>query len=256
MRETVKGLHRFFQGSWLLVARPRLLGWALVPILLTGLLLLGLVIGVDVWLFAKLGEWFDGDKGWWAPWLRWALFAPAATGMFLLAYLLFWIVRQMVAAPFNDVLSLRTERTLRRKGGQPEEGRIRGAVYGEHALRGMARAVTDTLHVTAWEYTAYLLCLPFLLIPVVGIVPLWVAHAFYAGLNALDIALACRGYTLSERKRIFKAHRLRMVGVGIGMALFDLTVLLAIVSLPASVIGGTLVVMDLDRENRLAPPDR
>jgi CysZ protein len=251
MREIAKGLNCFLHGSWLMVARLRLLGWALIPILITAALLIGLIIGFDIWIFGRLGEWFSSDKGWWAAWVRWALFAVAFAGVLVLAYLAFWFVRQMVAAPFNDILSLRTERVWRIEHAQPAESHIRGAVYGENTVRGVGRAITDTTHLTAVEYLAYLICLPFLLVPVAGIIPLWVAHSYYAGLNAFDIALACRGFTLKERKRIFRVHRMRMIGLGIGMALFDLTIILAFFSLPASVVGGTLAILDIDKEGKL-----
>lgn len=245
------GLWSFFRGASLMVRRAELFGWALVPVAATLLVLVGLLGGGYLWVWAKLRNWSGSHEAWWSGWLRWTLVVVIFAAVFILAYLLFALIRQIVAAPFNDVLSLKSEKSCRRLIACADPAGARGSVHGEPAMRNVLRALADTLRLVAAEYLAYLVVLPFLLVPFVGVLPIWTVRAYYAGVNAVDVALSCRGFTYAEKKAIFKSNRARILGLGLGMTLFDITIILALFSLPASVVGGTLVYMDLEREGRL-----
>lgn len=241
-----RGFWSHFRGAWMTLCRARLLAWAAVPVAITLALLVGGMIGGGVWVWHWLDGWLSPQDGWWSGPLRWSLLLGIYLAMPVVAYLLFSLVRQVVAAPFNDVLSLRAGTAYRRRKSLAETAGATGSVYGEGAARNILRALTDTLRLCAAEYLAYLIVLPFLFVPVAGFALFWVVRAYYAGVNAMDIALSCRGFTYAEKQQIFRANRARMIGLGFGTALFDMTLVLAIVSLPASVVGATIVYLDLE----------
>ena len=238
----------------MLLCRGRLLGWAALPVGITLVVLLGGMVGGGVGVWHWLKEWLSPKGTWWSGPLRWILLPTIYAAMIVAAYLLFSLIRQIVAAPFNDVLSMRSEGVYRELKRLPETAAARGSVHGEGAARGVLRSLTDAVRLCSAEYLAYLVVLPFLFVPVAGMVLFWIVRAYYAGVNALDIALSCRGFTYAEKKRVFKANRVRMIGLGLGTALFDMTVVLAVGSLPASVVGATMVYLDLEREGRLIAP--
>lgn len=245
------GFGSHFRGAWMMLRAMRLLAWAAVPVVITLALLVGGMIGGGVWVWHWLDGWLSPKDGWWSGLLRWSLLVGIYLAMPVAAYLLFSLVRQIVAAPFNDVLSLRAETVYCRQRIMAEAATAKGSVYGEGAARNILRALTDTLRLCAAEYLAYLIVLPFLFVPIAGFALFWVVRAYYAGVNAMDIALSCRGFTYAEKRQIFRANRTRMIGLGFGTALFDMTIVLAIISLPASVVGATIVHLDLERGEKL-----
>jgi len=238
----------------MLLCRGRLLGWAALPVGITLVVLLGGMLGGGIGVWHWLRGWLSPKVAWWSGPLRWILLLAAYAVMIVAAYLLFSLIRQIVAAPFNDVLSLRSEGVYRELKRLPVTAGARGSAHGEGTARGMLRALTDTIRLCSAEYLAYLFVLPFLLVPAAGMALFWIVRAYYAGVNALDIALSCRGFTYAEKKRLFKANRAQLIGLGLGSALFDMTVVLALASLPASVVGATMVYLDLEREGRLIAP--
>ena len=240
-----EGAHAQLSGAGLLFRRGKLLFWAAIPIALTLLALVLLVTGANVWIWRVLADWQAANGGWWRETLRWLAMVVAVSAMLVAAYLAFLPLRALIAAPFNDVLSLRTESVHLAVQG------ARGAAHGEGSFRGGLRAVADTLRLLAAEYGAYLLTLPLLLIPFVGVAAFWAVRSYFAGVNAMDIALSCRGFTYAEKKRVFRGNRGRLIGLGLATTLFDMTILLAVVSLPASVVGGTLICQDLHERGLL-----
>ena len=243
--EFARGVADHFRGARMLLGHGSLFGWAAIPIALTLLLLLGLIVGLDIYIWRLLSEWLGPAEGWWADALHWALAIILYAVVLVVAYLLFSFLRLLIAAPFGDPLSLRTEALWRHAHGRTTEAGVKGSAHGEHFMRSTTRAVGDALRLTVAEYGVYLLCLPFLLIPVVGVVPIWWARSYYAGVNALDCSLSCRGFTWPEKRKVFKANRARLTGLGLGMVLFDLTIVLALFSLPAGIVGGTLSYLQL-----------
>lgn len=245
------GFLSHFRGAWLIMCHSRLLAWALIPMVITFWLLVGVLVAVHLWLWGRLGEWLGAQESWWQGGLRWLLVLTVCAVTLVLVYMIFLPLRRMVAAPFNDVLSLRSEpfcRLLRMR--VPTEA-AKGSVHGEGAVRSVVRSIIDTMRLMAAEYLAYLVCSPLFFIPFAGVLIFWIVRSYYAGINALDIALTCRGFTYAEKKAIFKSDRARMFGLGLGAALFDMTVVLTFCSLPASVVGGTLVYVDLESMGRL-----
>lgn len=251
MKDLGIGFGDFFRGARLMTRSGRVLNWALIPIILTLFILVGVIIGIQMWAWSALGEWLGTEQSAWAGALRWLIVVVFFIAMILGAYLVFSLIRQLVACPFNDYLSLGSEKALQRLKGI-EQG-ARGSVQGESTGRTLVRAFTDTVRLLFWEYASYLAVLPFLFIPIVGIAPFWIVRGYYAGINAMDIALSCLGYTYAEKKKVFRANRARLLGLGLGMALLDITIVLALFSLPISVVGGTITYLDLDRRGRLLP---
>ena len=156
------GFRCHFRGAGMVLSRGRLFLWAAIPVLITLLLLAAGMVGGGVWVWRWLAGWLAPKDAWWSGPLRWVLLTAIYMAIPLAAYLLFSLLRQMVAVPFNDVLSLRAETGYRELRGLPETAAGKGSVYGEGAGRSVVRALTDTLRLCAAEYLAYLAVLPFL----------------------------------------------------------------------------------------------
>ena len=249
------------RGLALLLRSPGLWVFVAAPLALTAITLGGAVFGVGSWLMGWIREWLQPDSGWFSGLLYWIAAAGVYALSFVGAYLAFTSLRQMFAAPFNDRLSLKAEKVQRELDAHRGRAPVRGAAAGEGAVRGTARALWSTSRLLAAEYSKYLLCLPLLLIPVVGVVAFWLVRSYYAGLNALDVILACHGFTHGQKKAIFRAARRRLIGLGSGVVLLDMTVVLSLVAAQVGAIGGTLLYLDLERKglpgsDDAAPPLR
>jgi uncharacterized protein involved in cysteine biosynthesis len=246
------GFLAYWRALVMLAGRPRLWPWVAIPVALT-LLIMGLAVYLmTVWTLGWVEGWLGTGGGWWRETVYWTVLVAVALALLFLAYLLFATVRIVIAAPFNDQLALRAEKAYREKlalEGEP----TRGEAYGRGVARETAVALLSATRLALAELFAYLIALPFMILPPVGAAVFWLVRGYFAGANALDVILACHGFTHKQKKAIFKRNRLRLFGLGAGVCLSDLTVVLAPVALQVAAMGGAMAYVDLEREGRLSP---
>ncbi|HRU06749.1 MAG TPA: EI24 domain-containing protein [Candidatus Brocadiia bacterium] len=247
------GLWLLVRGAALLISSPGLWRWIAAPILMTIVILGAAAWGVNSWLLGWVEAWLNPRQSTMGAVFYWPLAVIAWALSLAAAYLVFATLRQVFASPFNDRLALAVEKVQReRLAGACAP--VRGEAAGEGLARGAARAVANAARLLAAEYGAYLIVLPLLLVPFAGAAAFWVVRSLFAGINALDVILACHGFTHPQKKLIFHANRACLFGLGSGMTLLDMTIVLALISTQASAVAGTLLYLDLERRGRLPLP--
>jgi len=216
------GVRFFFTGLRMLFRHPALLGLSLIPILLTLVLLLGLAFGV-AWLVGQMVSDALGEG------LR--VFAQALifTLALLAGYFLYLPVARVLLAPFSEALSRKAHAINT------------GAAIRQSDL-GWARAMWEGLKLVMLQLVIAIFVLALsLLFPPVG-APIGIAVAvFLCGLDFFDIPLSTRGWRL--RKKLGVIWRNKSLALGFGLAAY-LTLLIPVInlfSLPAGVIGATLL---------------
>lgn len=226
-----------------MLRHPRGYGICLLPALLVFLVYAAglVVLGFQA---DELAAWATPFADTWEPFQRGAVRVVAGLALFgaglLLALLTFTAVALTLGDPLYDALSVRVEEDA---GGPVPPGPQRPL------WRELWTSLTDSLYLL-WR--ALLFAVPLFLLglvpfagqvlaPVLGVL---VAGYFLAG-ELTGYALGRRGLPVRERLRVLRAHRRRVLGFGVPLALLFLIPLAAVFLMPGAVAGATLLARDL-----------
>ena len=232
MLSFLKGFFNCFTGFGLLF-RPGIKRFVVVPFVINlGLFSLATKLlsdQLDIWLERLLPGWLN-----WLQWLIWPLFAIA---MFLIVFYSFTVIANLIAAPFNSVLSAKIEAML--TGKKPED------INSDRFLKLMLRTLKSELQKIIYAIKWFIPLLIITLIPGVNIVApfLWILFAaWFFALEYNDYPLANRGQFFEEVKSY--NHSNRMSAFGFGTAVFILTSIPVVnfFAMPIAVAGATKLV--------------
>ncbi|BEQ15694.1 EI24 domain-containing protein [Desulfoferula mesophila] len=229
------------RGLRLLWDHKRLWPLAAAPFLLNLIL-----FGLAFWLsYAYLGDWvrglLPGGEGWW-----WAALLYVALVLLVLALLgaqiyLFAVVGRVVAEPFLEILTRRTEALA--------QGMPAGAPWSDAGLlRDMLRVLRQSLK----RLVIYLgVMLPLLLVnlvPGVGAilyaVLAWLFTAYFLALEFMDYPLDRRGLSLQQKSRYVRGMGLGWLGFGSAVLVIGLVPVVNFALLPLAAMGGTLLYLE------------
>lgn len=232
--DIARGPGYLLQG-FALIRQPGLRTVVALPLAINMVVIVGLL-----WLFgsqwsAWLDAWLAGLPGWlgWLEGLLWWL-------GFLLAILLFCyfftLLANLIAGPFNGLLSARVERHL--TGREPETGLTLWGEVADGAL-GELRRLTYYL---GRALLLGVLSLVLLAIPGVNaLVPLlWLAFgAYMLAFEYLDAPMGNRGLTFADKRRRLAERRWLNLGFGGAVTAATALPLVNLVVMPAAVAGAT-----------------
>lgn len=256
----MKGLGYPRRALRVIRADRALLRYALLPFLIN-VFVFGLAIAAFVYWFGDLwgliSEWtrIARPEGWyWLPfyWLlagvRWLLAGVLMIVALLITWFSFTLVGNVIAAPFNELLSVATERMFRdRASPGPEEGWR--ALLGE-----MARAVSDEARKMAFFLLVQAALLPLNLVPIIGTVVYTLLSlgfgVLFVALEFTDYPMARRRIPFADRRRAVWRNRALMSGFGGSLFLTFFIPGMNLICLPLGVVGGTLLYLDLAERDR------
>ena len=240
------------QAGQLLWRLPRVKAVAWLPVLVNFVVYLA-VLGTAFWFlwnwdWSLLGQpWqFWGGFGAWLQnalhtalnVVKWMLAVPV---LLVICYFTFSAVGMIVASPFNDLLSERIETAICEPQNRPR-------LSWPDQARMILISVCDSLAILLRQVFWMVLALPFLLIPYVGFLPLFLVTAYHTGLGFVDVAMA-RNYLRNAHKRLFiRQHQRQLLGIGLAMELMFLIPFLGLFILPLGVAAGTLLYCRYDWE--------
>lgn len=250
--EFLRGALCPLRGFLFILARPAFWPWAFAPFFLSLLLYAGLLWGgwrvVHPWLSEN---YFTGD-GYWAV-LGGLLAVVYWAGLLLVSAIFFIPLSALIASPFNEVLSEKTERAL---GAAPPDsggaggisGLIRGAVAG---MAGEARRGATMLGLSAGALTLNLIPPPAGQTLAAGVSVL--IAMLYLALEYTSASMDRRGYSWSRKRAYLAAHRARTFGFGASAFLILMTPFLNVLFIPAAAVAGTILFVETEGR-RAAPP--
>lgn len=255
----------------LIRADARLRRYALLPFLIN-LAIFALALGAFFWWFddlyrlltawahvARPEAWIWLPVYWLARALRWLLALLLAIAALLIVWFTFTLVGNIIASPFNELLSAATERRLGLRGS--DEGGQGLLAIGREARR----AVIDALRRMLFFLLVQLALLPLNLIPVAGSLAYATLSVVFAvlfvTLDFTDYAMARRRIPFADRQRTVLRHRALMAGFGSALFLTIFVPGLSLLCMPLGVVGGTLLVVDIEASHlagatRRASPGR
>lgn len=261
----VKGLLAGFvlplHGARILWQTPKARRQALYP-LLANLLVYALIVWGACWLIGRINLQPVNWEFWWGlgaaladvvnyllPVIKWLICVPI---LLFTCFFTFSFVGMLIASPFNDMLSETIEQRL--------TGQTPAASTWKQMLRSLLISLYSTLRIVCKQGVCALLCLPLLLIPVVGAALMFLVMAYFAGLGFLDVGMARNNLHYPHKMAAAKQRRWEVIGCGAAMQLLLLIPLAGLLVLPLGVAGGTLLYCRIDwrtllREKNLPLPE-
>ena len=224
-----KGFFDCFSGFGLLF-KPGIKRFVLIPLIINiGLFSIATKLlsdQLDIWLEKLLPGWLN-----WLEWLIWPLFAIA---MFLIVFYTFTVIANLVAAPFNSLLSARIEAML--TGQKPED------INSDGFIKLMARTTKSEVQKILYAIKWFIPLLIITVIPVVNIAApfLWILFAaWFFALEYNDYPLANRGQFFEEVKSYNRINRMRSLGLGSAVFILTSIPIINFFAMPVAVAGAT-----------------
>lgn len=234
----IRGFTSLFKGFGLLFHK------GIRPFVAVPLLINIVVFSAAIWfLFSQFEQWMGYLVGWlpdWLSWLSWLtyLFSAIFTVLISIAvYYTFTIIANIIAAPFNSLLSERIEQKLNGLPVPEFQGfkSIPGLVG-----RTMASEAKKMLYMVKW----LILLLIITVIPGVNVI----APFAWALFGAWMLALQYIDYPMGNHELFFKQelgalkkHRALSLGMGAGLTLMMMVPVLNFFSMPVGVSAATVL---------------
>lgn len=220
-----------------LVRERKILPFALIPLLINAVLFGGVIwFGVDAFqqfMDSQLPEWLD-----WAVVraILWILFAVSAA---LVAFYTFTLLANLIAAPFNGLLSEKVEVHLR--GQRSDEGEQRGLM--NEIVASFGAELRKLLYLALWALPLLIL----FLVPVVNLLapPLWLIFgAWMMALEYVDCPLGNHGVVFGRGRRLIAQRRWVALGFGGTVMIFTAIPILNMIAMPVAVCGATALYVN------------
>jgi CysZ protein len=212
-----------------------------------------LILGGSYWLlYHILSRFFDAYAG--GAWYQQVLYYLLLVGATALLSVVFFFVLTRVASalawPFNDLVSQKTEEIVR--------GTFHDTSFSVlQLLKDSVRSIGHSFKVLGIYLALLIAALLLLLIPGVGVLLYTGAGAL---ISAYMFAYEYLGYPMDRRrftwkkKQNFLRSRFRsIIGFGMGNIVVASIPFLNLLSIPAAVVGGTLLFLDLGGDAESGP---
>ncbi len=249
----VRGFARPFQGGRFLFANKGLKRYAILPLILN-VFLYALALAVFMhflwrWDIYQVQWEFLGPVGRWLSaavnWMGWLIKAVVAMLSLGAAFFTFTGVGMALASPLNDILSEKVEMAY-------VGGYTKMTLPFRFTLKAGLLSAGDSLRNLAKQLCCTLLSLPFLLLPVVGFLPLFLVGAYFAGFGFLDSAMA-RNFLRPRHKKLLADKAFwEIIGMGAGMQVLFAIPFVGMLLMPLGVATGTLLYCGEDWEKLLS----
>jgi len=215
-----------------LIREPGIRLYAVVPLLINGVLFLALLIYLAMRIDTLVNA-VTPDLPDWLQWLQWLIWVVAAGAALILSFFAVSLLANLIAAPFNEALAERVEHFL---AGEREDA------DGSPWYHGMIGALVNEARKLGYFLVRALPLLLLYLIPGVNVAApfLWlVFSAWMLAVEYTDYPMGNNGVAFDTQRRVLARHR--GLALGFGGAVLGLTAvpLLNIIIMPAAVAGAT-----------------
>lgn len=231
-----RGFFAPFRSLRLLRGNPRLILYILIPIVINVVVFsLTVWLGFDFFGSTVLGYLPQGDAWYWAA-LSWLLWVVAALVTMVLVFFSFTVIGNLIASPFNDLLSERTEEIL--------TGHIVDTPFSLRRFASDALQAVLTELRKLWVFVVVmLLILPLNLLPGVGSALYMILAVsltlFFLSFEYLSFVMVRRQQFFAAQKRYIFGRKFLMLGFGCGVMALLAIPFMQLLCIPLAVIGAT-----------------
>ena len=203
-----------------------------------------LIINISLFSFttyyvvSEFSSWMDSLLPSWLDWLNWLVIPLFTITILIVVFYTFTIVANIIAAPFNSLLSAKYENMIRGNVDSENNETIMQLI-----ARTLSAELKKIIYILLWLIP--LLIISF--IPVINLISpfLWILFAIWMlSLEYLDYPMGNHNHYFPEVKQT--AHQRKSMTLGLGSGLFILTTipLVNFIAIPAGVVAATKVYID------------
>ena len=236
-----KGFFCPFLAGKFLSAHPGLWRFVLVPLMINVLVFSSLIYGGLLFFDSYVVQMVPSGEAWYWLFIYYALWALAAAVTGVLVFFTFTVVGNLIASPFNDLLSEKTETVI---AGTPSAKPFTLAAFWSDAKRIV---VIEAKKMAMFVVVMILLfCLNFL--PGIGSlvfsVSAFLVTISFLSVEYLGFVAVRKGFTFRQLRRYFFSRFALMIGFGTGIFVLLAIPFLNFVTIPLGVIGATQIWFD------------
>lgn len=231
-----RGFFSPFRSLRILRAHPRLVQYILIPFLINLLVFTGAVyFGLDFFSDRVVTYLPQGEAWYWSI-LYWLAWVVAVLLTVVLVFFTFTVVGNLIASPFNDLLSERTEEALTGQAGAEPFSLVQFSKDAGQTILLEVRKISIFV-------AAMLLILPLNLFPGIGNT-LYTMLAisltlFFLCIEYLGFVMVRKRRFFREQRRFIGARKFLMFGFGCGVMALLAIPLFQFLCIPLAVIGAT-----------------
>ncbi len=236
----IKGFLDCFTGFGLLF-RSGVKRYVVVPFIIN----LGLFSLATKLLSDQLDSWLEQLLPGWLNWLEWLIWPLFAIAMFLIVFYTFTVIANLIAAPFNSLLSARVEANL--TGKTPQD------INSDKFIKLMARTLKSEIQKILYAIKWFIPLLIITLIPVVNVAApfLWILFAaWFFALEYTDYPLANRGQFFDDVKSYNRSNRMRTLGLGTAVFIMTSIPVVNFFAMPIAIAGATKMTTRIDNKTK------
>lgn len=237
MQQLLNGFFYVIDG-FKLISKPGLKRFVIIPLVINTLLFSGMFLLARHY-FADFHHFILGFIPSWLQWLGFIFWIIFIFGFFLIFIYTFVIVANLIAAPFNSLLSEHVAFYL--------SGEVIVSQGFAHMIKTIPRSIARQIAILVYYVPRALLLFILLFIPLIHPVMfvIWILfNAWFMALQYFDYPADNRGISFPALRGFLAEHRLLAFGFGSGVLLVSLVPLLNLLAMPASVAGGTKLWLD------------
>jgi len=249
---------RYLLRGFQLIIRPGIRRYVFIPLAINTVLFIT-VIWFGIGQFGELTDWIFGFlPTWlqeWLAWLRWIFYVLFGLLMLLVVFFTFTLVANIIAAPFNDLLSAAVTRHLALANAAPSESTTQHKTPDTAFIKQFMPLIANELKKLSYFI---LWSIPFLLlflVPVVNLIAplLWFLFtAWMLNLEYMDYPMGRDNLLFSQQRKRLKPHKFLSLGFGSAVSLTTMIPIANFLVIPAAVAGATALWIE-QLENKTTP---
>lgn len=214
--------------------------YVIIPLLIN----ISLFSATVYYVVGEFSSWMNSLLPSWLDWLNWLIIPLFTVTILIAVFYTFTIVANIIAAPFNSVLSEKYEQLVRGKTEIENNETISQLIS-----RTIAAELKKITYIILW-------LIPLLIatvIPVLNLISpfLWILFAIWMlSLEYIDYPMGNHNQRFPDVKK--SAHKHKSMTLGLGSGLFILTTIpfVNFIAIPAGVIAATKVYLDnIDKQS-------
>ena len=238
MSNPISGAMYFFKGLTLL-KQPQIRRYVIIPLSIN-IVLFSFLFWLGLSYYGDLSAWIQSSIPSWLDWITWLLLPVFILSILLIGFYTFSLLANIIAAPFNSLLSIAVEKHLTGANLEADETE---ANFFASIVPEIVNELKKFGYLIMWS-------IPFLvlfIIPVVNLAApvIWfVFTAWMLSLEYIEYPLSNRGLRFAEIKKRLAEQRLTALGFGSMISIALMVPIVNFLVMPASVAGATAYAVE------------
>ncbi len=227
------GISVFSEATALVFRSPKLLLYTITPVILS-------IVSLILWLFTAIKttmpvvdsscKFFD-LVAWELSFYSVVVSATSFLAYIIFTMLFFYLIVDLISIPFMDAMSMKIEHLMTKE--KEEAGFWLGVKEG---IKSSTVSILRMLIIM-------IVCLPLLLIPVIGTLIYFLINAWYMGFGFIDFSMGRRGWSWNEKKTFLKGTSQSRLLFGSVCYLLTTIPFINFFAIPLSVAAGTVLFL-------------